>query len=157
MNLFVLHVHPVTAARMACDQHVVKMPTETAQMLSTVVRSQGLDVGYKPSHTGHPATKWVGASRGNFEWALAHGFALCDEYTLRFLGVHAARQVLHAVKVRAPELVFTQVRRTPFVQTMPEAYRGPDAVAAYRTFYLKDKSAFARWAHHRKPPAWWAP
>ena len=44
MNIFFLHKHPVIAAQMQCDKHVVKMVLETAQMLSTAARAQGHDV-----------------------------------------------------------------------------------------------------------------
>ena len=38
MNIFELHTDPVTCAKMHVDKHVVKMPTEYAQMLSTAHR-----------------------------------------------------------------------------------------------------------------------
>ena len=38
MNIFVLSENPYEAAWMQCDKHVVKMVTESAQMLSTVHR-----------------------------------------------------------------------------------------------------------------------
>ena len=79
MNLFVLDSDPGLAAQMACDQHVVKMPVETAQMLSTVCRLRGIPLGYKPTHIHHPCTKWVGMSKENFLWALNHGLGLCRE------------------------------------------------------------------------------
>lgn len=37
MNIFILHENPKLAAEMLCDSHIVKMPLETAQMLSTVL------------------------------------------------------------------------------------------------------------------------
>jgi len=36
MNLFFLDIDPETAATENCDKHVVKIPTEAAQMLYTV-------------------------------------------------------------------------------------------------------------------------
>ena len=38
MNIFYLDEKPMTAARMHCDKHVVKMILESAQMLSTAHR-----------------------------------------------------------------------------------------------------------------------
>ena len=38
MNIFVLSENPWLAAQQMCDKHVVKMPLETAQMLSTIHR-----------------------------------------------------------------------------------------------------------------------
>lgn len=39
MNVFYLSSDPVEAARQQCDKHVVKMPIESAQMLSTAART----------------------------------------------------------------------------------------------------------------------
>ena len=36
MNIFFVDNNPETAARMLCDKHIVKMPLESAQMLSSV-------------------------------------------------------------------------------------------------------------------------
>jgi hypothetical protein len=38
MNIFILDENPVTAAKMQCDKHVVKMIIESAQMLCTAHR-----------------------------------------------------------------------------------------------------------------------
>lgn len=138
---------------MACDQHVVKMPIETAQMLSTAARALGMSVGYAPTHARHPCTVWVGAALPNFEWALRHGLALCEEYTYRFHRRHAAQSVLEAVSAAAPLLPVRP--RSPFVQVMPKVYKRPDVVDAYREFYTVSKRVFARWRNERSPPAWW--
>lgn len=140
---------------MMCDQHVVKMPTETAQMLSTVVRKMGLAVGYRTSHALHPCTLWIGDSLENFRWAMAHGIGLCEEYTYRYGRVHGARKVIDAVNEAAPGLVFPEEERTPFAQAMPDQYKGPDAVEAYRAYYLGAKVRFARWRKARGAPGWW--
>ena len=76
MNIFFLHKHPVIAAQMQCDKHVVKMVLETAQMLSTAARAQGHDVGYKSAYPKHPMTLWVGQNADNFRWAWLHGMSL---------------------------------------------------------------------------------
>ncbi|WP_246038764.1 pyrimidine dimer DNA glycosylase/endonuclease V [Wolbachia endosymbiont of Leptopilina clavipes] len=36
MNIFVLGKDPAIAAQMLCDKHIVKMPLEAAQLLSSV-------------------------------------------------------------------------------------------------------------------------
>jgi hypothetical protein len=38
---------------------------------------------------------------------------------------------------------------------MPERYRGPDAVAAYRRYYAGEKARFATWSAPSRPPRWW--
>jgi hypothetical protein len=51
------------------------------------------------------------------------------------------------------EIPTEEVPRTPFVQCMPEEYKGPDPVKAYRAYYLGEKMGFAKWTH-RDPPSW---
>lgn len=138
---------------MACDQHVVKMPIETAQMLSTAARALGTSVGYAPTHARHPCTVWVGAARPNFEWALRHGLALCEEYTYRFHRQHTAQSVLE--DVAAATILLPILPPSPFVQVMPKAYKRQDVVDAYREFYTVSKRVFARWRNGRPPPTWW--
>ena len=61
MNRFILYHHPTDIAQSLCDQHVVKMPLEEAQMLCTALwhhrpeyaERRGL---YKPVHQKHPCT-----------------------------------------------------------------------------------------------------
>lgn len=152
MNIFVLSEDPAKAARMACDKHVVKMPTETAQMLSTVLSLHGVNIGYKPTHAGHPCTKWVGDTLANFRWTVQYGLALCAEYTFRYHRRHKAEGVIRAAARR--RLKGSDVL-TPFAQAMPEMYQGVNAVKAYRRFYSGEKRRFARWDRGRAAPKWW--
>ena len=46
MNIFVLDDDIEKCARYHCDKHVVKMILESAQMLSTVSRENGGEIGY---------------------------------------------------------------------------------------------------------------
>ena len=82
MNIFVLDTDPTIAAQMQCDKHVVKMPLECAQMLSTVHRHYGSDDFqlYKSTHKHHPCTLWAASSRANYAWLFDHFRALNDEY-----------------------------------------------------------------------------
>lgn len=55
MNIFYLDKNPVMAAQYHCDQHVVKMILETAQMLSTAHRVlDGIPVQYCKIPADHP-------------------------------------------------------------------------------------------------------
>lgn len=81
--------------------------------------------------------------------------ALADEFARRFGHVHASMLILKNIaEIDLDELSFPQKERTPFAQAMPEHFRGPDAVAAYRRYYLTEKIRFARWAHGTPVPAW---
>lgn len=160
MNVFALDNDPVEAARMQCDRHVVKMPTEAAQMLTTVLVKHGVGVtGWKPTHPHHRCTLWAGETRSNFEWLCEHAFALVEEHGRRYphtsagvLGHKAGPVIVEAVgyaeRVPAGPL-------TPFAQAMPEVYRDPDPVTAYRAYYINDKARFATWRAPATPPSWW--
>lgn len=155
VNIFVLDRDPRVAAQMACDQHVVKMASETAQILSTACHLHGVKVGYRPSHAGHPCTLWAKTSKANFRWTLVHGFALCREYTYRYGKTHASQAVIAEIDAARDQVAFDQLARTPFVQVMPSYLHEDNAVVAYRNFYLDSKSRFARWRKNRPPPDWW--
>ena len=113
MNIFILDEDPVLAAQLQCDKHVVKMITESAQMMSTAHRLLDGKMVKKPSksgkrmikyydlyegaddlememilmtnvHENHPCTKWTMESSANYDWHWTHLQALCHEYTRRY-------------------------------------------------------------------------
>ena len=43
MNIFALDMSPKTSAQMMLDQHVVKMPTGSMQMMSTIATHLGIE------------------------------------------------------------------------------------------------------------------
>lgn len=151
MNVFVLHRDPVIAAQMACDKHCIKMIVETAQMLSAVLIQNGQAAPYKLTHQHHPCTIWAGASAHNYAWLWHHGRALCEEYTYRYERIHKTQQHFDGGLRRAP--CIPRLGVTEFAQAMPEEYRDPDPVIAYRKFYLGAKAHFATWKN-RDIPAW---
>ena len=150
MNIFILDADPVKAAEQQCDKHVVKMCLETAQLLCTALHVHGTESQYKPTHKNHPCTKWASESRANYLWLCAHGLALCSEYTARYKKQHKCQSVI----VRAKELSgnIPQGPLTPFVQAMPDEYRHPDTIKAYRNYYTGEKLRFATWK--RNAPEW---
>ena len=146
MNIFVLDADPERAARDLCDRHVVKMCLETAQILSTITGGP-----YRPTHRAHPCVVWAGASRGNALWLREHGLAIAREYSRRYGGrIHASEHVIIDARLGA----VPPGSLTPHVQCLPDAYRGPCAVEAYRRYYLAEKARIARWAYG-PAPAWW--
>ena len=148
MNIFFLHKHPVIAAQMQCDKHVVKMVLETAQMLSTAARAQGHDVGYKSAYPKHPMTLWVNQSANNFRWAWLHGMSLAKEYTNRYDKIHKSQEILEQLENYATG---DEAHITEPPQCMPDQYKTNDYVTAYRNYYVGDKKRFAKYTN-RKPP-----
>ena len=151
MNVFVLHRDPTIAAQMACDKHVIKMIVETAQMLSAVLVANGHKAPYKLTHQHHPCTIWAGKTAHNYAWLWHHGRALCEEYTYRYGKLHATFPYFKGVLRDMPELPRTGL--TPFALAMPDEFRDPDPVIAYRKFYIGAKAHFATWKQ-RSEPLW---
>ena len=150
MNIFVLHTNPVLAAQMQCDKHVVKMCLETAQILSTVVSGP-----YKPTHVNHPCTIWARTATDNFFWLVAHGLALCKEYSIRYGKRHKCHDIIESIEFESAKGVVPLGPMTPFAQCMPEQFRQENPVLAYRAYY--HSKPFAAWDKGRPAPSWWSP
>ena len=108
MNIFILNEDPVRSALDQCDKHIVKMPLESAQMLSTAHRildgtetkrpsksgktmvkywtldSQFENIIYAVAHRGHPCTVWTMETKANYTWHYEHFVALSEEYKYRY-------------------------------------------------------------------------
>ena len=154
MNIFVLDTCPTIAAQMQVDKHVVKMPLECAQMLSTVHRHYGSDDVqlYKSTHKHHPCTLWAATSRANYAWLFDHFRALNDEYFHRYYKNHLSWTKLRDVLAEPP----AQMRDddpTPFAQAMPDEYKHDDAVVAYRAYYINEKANLITYTK-RDQPTW---
>ena len=176
-NIFVVDSDPRRAAQMLCDEHVSKMTTETAQMLSTAHRvldgvpTQVLTKkGRKKteymlpgdrnqinltSHINHPCNVWLRQTTANYEWLLEHGLELAEEFERRYGKSHKSGRLISEHLMSAP-VNLPAGGLTPFHQGMPEIYQDSDAVEAYRKFYVGAKSKFASWKRGVPPPDWYS-
>lgn len=155
-----------------CDKHVIKMITETAQLLATAVYLRSSDTDHKrllelasakvvckPTHHHHPCVKWAIESVDNMAWLLAHGLALSQEYYDRYGHLKQRRHRSEAY-IRNTESEFPThfdgkpELHTDFVQALPEDLRSNDAVTSYRHYYMRDKRQIARWKNG-PTPEWW--
>ena len=112
MNIFALSRNPQEAAQEMLDKHIVKMPTETCQMLHTnalyfdyiehyneeptltQLKVFHRDISsnlMKPAMLNHPSTIWARQNPHNTRWLYEHGKALCEEYTYRYGKVHGSQ------------------------------------------------------------------
>lgn len=154
MNIFFLSNDPILAAMAQCDQHVVKMVLESAQLMSTTYREFGHDAPYHSTHRNHPCAVWLRESRDHYTWFANHAMALAREYTVRYGKHHKSEEVIRALYSPPDEMKDTGWRDPP--QCVPEQHKRDDTVAAYRAYYQDDKARFARWATgSRTPPEWW--
>lgn len=160
MNIFYVDKDPIRAADALCDKHVVKMVLESAQILSTAAHLRGLvrehrQPVYKPTHVKHPCVLWATENGRAYLWLTRHALALASEYRYRYFKEHASLRVID--NCAGMQAMFGKDRmswKEP-PQCMPEKYKGPDAVKAYRQYYIKEKAHIARWEHGREPPRWW--
>lgn len=109
MNVFYLHRNPKGAAAFLCDKHLIKMITESCQLLSTTYHIlddiHKSDV-YKPVHINHPSAKWTRYSSLTFAWLLEHTDYMIQEYDFRFdkkNKFQTARQVIQVCKNSPPK------------------------------------------------------
>tara|TARA_R110000744_G_scaffold147724_1_gene260751 strand:+ start:2088 stop:2654 length:567 start_codon:yes stop_codon:yes gene_type:complete len=163
MNIFILDNDPKKCATLMMDKHVVKMPTESLQMLSTIAHHLGHASPYKPVMLNHPCTIWARQSQDNFSFLLAHTEALCAEYTLRYGKTHKVETTLleyedawvsthadlpnigltpHAVAI-SPEMKCRKI----------DGFDDLTTVEKYRHYYIEDKWWFAEWKTQK--PEWW--
>jgi len=152
MNIFVLDLNIASCARFHCDQHVVKMILESAQIACTALNEKGFKTPYKSTHVKHPCVQWAGASFANLQWLKKLAKALNREYRYRYRTCRDHRSF--AVIDQIEGMAFESVGLTDFPQAMPERYQVPgDPVRAYRNYYVAEKLTFARWTRRRRP-AW---
>ena len=160
MNIFAVEDCAVASARALPDKLIVKMPLETAQMLSTAHRylspadyceEMGL---YKKAYYNHPCTVWARETHENYRWLLLHFITLCEEYYFRYGRYHASWTKLWDGLKRFP-MNIQEGDITPFAQAMPLKYKNSlDHIDAYRKYMIAEKH-YAKWEKGTNKPAWW--
>ena len=143
MNIFYLSSDPQECAKFHCDKHVVKMVTETAQILSNVLLSLGFPAPYKWAASNPHPYQWALKSRANYIWLCYLGYFLGMEYERRYNKVHKALSAIAECFLYAdeiPEGVFTEPP-----QSMPDDVKRESCIEAYREYYRVYKRYFARW------------
>ena len=161
MNRFLIDHHPDAIAKGLCDQHIVKMPLEEAQMLCTSLWHHAPEYAkehslYKAVHQKHPCTLWAMESQANYHFALNLYNAMLEEYTYRYGKKHGAGK--HYKALSNGMRFIPDGDLTPH----PQCFSGHDAlrtnefwpIQAYRAFYRVDKAKFARWTRGRSKPEW---
>lgn len=150
MNIFVLDLDPVIAAQSQANKHVIKMILESAQLLCA--HFEPGTAPYKRTHFNHPCAVWTRESKYNYEWLLKHAFALSDEYTYRYGKTHKSKAV---IKWCSENYLHTlpDIKMTNFAQAMPDKYKNPNVVRAYRGYYIEEKKHILDYTK-RQPPVW---
>lgn len=154
MNIFILDTDIHKCAEYMVDKHVVKMITEHAQILSTVCRLNGQNVGYRATHIHHPTIRWCKTSLSN--WIYLRDLTKCihEEWKLRYPKNPQVNHKSYDVMKTLPYPNIPDIGLTTFAQAMPVGYYNEDAVEAYRAYYMGEKRHIASWTN-RSVPEWW--
>ncbi len=158
MNIFYLDYDPTESARCLVDKHVVKMPIESAQLLSTAHRVlDGTEelcnvTLYKKTHQNHPSAKWVRNSIEHYRWLYQHYISICVEYTRRYGKKHKSQTLQYALSITPKHLPNDGFVEPP--QVMPNEYKSESTVEAYRDYYRNEKKDIASWSNTISPPNW---
>ena len=148
MNIFALSECPVKSAQQMLDKHIIKMPTETCQMLHTNLQYMTFVLQQKkepslaelkafmkdkpseymkPAMLNHPSTIWARQSKANFMWLYQHGLALCEEYKHRYGKEHGSYERILYCEKRFSNLVrrhnYPLSGLTPVTIAMDDSYR----------------------------------
>ena len=167
MNIFALNEDPELSASYLCDKHVVKMLTESCQILADTCDPKDLILYAPPKENGqqrtlykpnNPCPRWVRASVNNKHWMVLHARQLMREYRKRYNNPDGFKQVIPFLDW--VEDLGNRTTPTSFVEVIPEAafcrkhpnYFSSNIHERYQLFYLIDK-IFAKWK--QTPPAWY--
>ena len=152
MNIFILGHSMEEIAQAHVDKHIVKMPLEAAQMLSTAVRLTGIDAGYKITHQNHPCSIWVRESLSNWLWLRELAHYLNNEWKWRYYHDHDCKAFEMIKTLPFPPI--KDIGLTPFALCMDDKYKvGSDAVLSYRNYYNNAKKHIFSW-QGRQAPKW---
>jgi|TARA_R100000081_G_C4820231_1_gene179212 hypothetical protein len=142
MNIFAKYRSPRRIVIDMIDKHIVKMPTETCQMLHTnelyflYLKEYNVEPTLrqlkefhskidsklmKPAMLNHPSTIWARQSNHNAKWLYEHGIALCDEYTYRYGKVHGSESRIKDTVFHIQDGDWKQA--TPVFIAMADKYR----------------------------------
>ena len=176
MNIFELHENPIECAKMHCDKHIVKMPIEYAQLLSTAHRVLDGEeyIGstktgrkakryrlfddreknlYMASHIKHPDGIWVRQSSGNYYKLFFLYMAVLKEFTHRYGKQHGASRPSFWLQ-KSPNNI-TKGIETELPQCMPDDCKTDNVIDAYHNYYIHYKKDFATWKN-RNTPGWYS-
>ena len=155
MNIFYLDEDVKKCSEYHYDKHVIKMITESAQILSTALHENGLSeyAPYKITHKNHPSTKWASRSYSNFKWLCDLGIALYDEYKFRYGNkTHLAGEKIK--QIIDSNVKFNDNGFTSPPSVMPEEFKiTNDSVINYRNYYINGKSYLKNYKK-RDVPMW---
>jgi hypothetical protein len=159
MNIFATDRDTTICATYHTDRHIVKMPLETAQMVSFIYHNKELWdrpipqllMGDSNTHVKHPCSLWMKENLSNFMWSCELGIKLVEEYRYRYNSQKHERCLLifEWALANLPDLEIELM--TPFAKAMPEEYKVDCPIDSYRNYYKFGKVELHQWSKRNKP------
>ena len=173
MNIFFVEWNPTDAAKALVDSHVCKMPTESAQLLSTahrvcdgnkvIVRTESgrraqrwvlndsrETVLYLATHFNHPCAVWCRQTTENYRWLFEHFVGLTEEYKYRYGKTHKTTKLIDML--RTPPINIADGKLQDPALAFNDKYKNAKSpVDCYRAFYNNDKRHLFKWKNRNKP------
>lgn len=161
MNLFILDQDVSLSAQYHVDKHVVKMPTETAQMISFLYHDKELwndDIPefimqFSKAHYKHPCTIWIKSSIQNFNYACKLGLELYNEYQYRYNkpDKHQRAKAIFEFGLNNPPNL-PNIGLTPFAEAMDDEHKISNCpITNYRQYYKIGKNNLHKWTNRPIP------
>ena len=167
MNIFILDKKLEKSIEYHIDRHIVKMPLEAAQMLSTTVaidrflgyvprkltseetkflRQEVLKASaegnwpyYKPTHVNHPCNIWARSDKTKFIYLYTYLIGLGAEKLHRYPNnpPHKSVGIMDGCYESVQHLPHWS--KAGFALAMPDKYKCDDEVESYRKYYCAEK------------------
>lgn len=160
MNIFVFHEDINKNVKMYCDKHVVKMLTETMQILCTTYRllnnvsEAENNILFKATHKNHPCCVWARKSYGNYKYLIELFYALHDEWNYRY-GHDKIYKNLDAIFIleSLDNSKFLLQSKTKHIQCFDDKYKCENPIEGYRKYFVNEKRRLFSWKN-RDIPNW---
>lgn len=156
MNIFYLTNDQTQCAQWHCNSHSVKMILEYAQLLSTAhweTDGNPIIECYKATHKNHPSAVWARANRSHYLWLHTLLEALCEEYTYRYGKTHKTQSSGIVDNLSTPPVFIDDYGFYDPPQCMPDEFKRPATVDAYRNYYANGKTKLLSYKF-RDVPDW---
>jgi hypothetical protein len=183
MNIFALSSNVEEIAKWQVDKHCIKMPLESAMMLSsahryldgieTIIQSSKTgrmikryvfpqgdpreSILYGVSHLNHPSTVWTRLSRENYRWHFSLFLAMLEEYHYRYGKVHACTKLIDYLKLCPSNIPKSGDFTLPTPAMPDECIVLGDSIQSYRNYYKMKKGHLWSWSgkvNGRDKPEW---
>lgn len=164
MNIFKTNACPIQSAIDLPNKLIIKMPTESSQLIATAFTLEQLASPDCPRNKDgsvrrhfnpkHGSAIYTRNSVGNFLWVLNHGLALCEEYQRRYNKRHFNHDFLIWAHRNSGSISFSNINEEPLYLAMPDKYKSyPQDWMCYRA-YINGEKTYCKWPSIDKIPIW---